>query len=328
VAVDAGGNVVTATDPPGGASSWTNAHIDSAFNYENHTAVQAALTSISCPLSTLCVAGDNVGNAITSTSPSGGPSGWRSEHIDPRAVGSGYGIASVACTSASLCVAVDGAAGDILTSADPTGGPAGWTVTTTPYALGGVWCPFGGLCVATDEGNSGNVMTMTPTRGVGTWRLAGIDGSNEISGLSCPTRSLCVVSDFRGRVLVGQRLPAAKQIRARLRRMLVCSGSLHAARHRARRDSVRFSAPTAGRLTIAWYVNAVRIATGVARFANGKTSRLGLSLTRVGDRLVESMRRLAVSAKATFTPTGHATIAARVRFLLRRASSQAPRSPC
>jgi len=59
VAMDASGNVVTSSNPAGGATAWTltNAGVD-AFNY---------VSGVSCPSSGLCVAVDRSGNVVTGT---------------------------------------------------------------------------------------------------------------------------------------------------------------------------------------------------------------------------------------------------------------------
>ena len=57
--MDASGNVVTSSNPAGGATAWTltNAGVD-AFNY---------VSGVSCPSSGLCVAVDRSGNVVTGT---------------------------------------------------------------------------------------------------------------------------------------------------------------------------------------------------------------------------------------------------------------------
>jgi hypothetical protein len=82
-----------------------------------------ALTAMSCPSASLCVAGDAVGNILTSSDPAGGPDAWSIAMADP-----GQGIVGVSCPSVSMCVAAD-FAGNILVSTDPTGGQSGWTKT-------------------------------------------------------------------------------------------------------------------------------------------------------------------------------------------------------
>jgi hypothetical protein len=95
VAVDHDGNVVTSTDPTGGAGTWTAVNIEATF-----------LTHVTCPSTSLCVATDWVGNIWTSTDPTGGASAWTSavvadsEHPED--------LTGISCPTTSLCVAIDG----------------------------------------------------------------------------------------------------------------------------------------------------------------------------------------------------------------------------
>ena len=101
VAVDNAGEVLTTTDPEGGATGWKAADIDGA----------RPLTGISCPSAVLfCVAVDSAGNVLTSTDPAGGQGAWTITHVDD-AINSAAevsGLTGVSCPLVSLCVAVDG----------------------------------------------------------------------------------------------------------------------------------------------------------------------------------------------------------------------------
>ena len=72
VAVDDAGNVVTSTDPTGGAAKWTAANVDGSNS----------LRDVSCPSTSLCVAVDNVGNVVTATDPTGGSAAWTAASVD------------------------------------------------------------------------------------------------------------------------------------------------------------------------------------------------------------------------------------------------------
>jgi hypothetical protein len=83
VGVDYWGNVVTATDPTGGASAWTVAPVDPngpALGFVD----QPSLTGVSCPSVSLCVAVDRAGNVLTSANPTGGSSAWTVAHCRER----------------------------------------------------------------------------------------------------------------------------------------------------------------------------------------------------------------------------------------------------
>ena len=66
-AMDAAGDVVTSTNPSGGAAAWTVAHVDTGSNN---------IFGISCPSVSLCVAVDSAGNVLASANPTGGAVEW------------------------------------------------------------------------------------------------------------------------------------------------------------------------------------------------------------------------------------------------------------
>ena len=91
--------------------------------------------------------------------------------------------------------------GAIVTSSDPTGGASAWTLTpgvaNAPLALS---CPTVSLCVG---GGVGGVVTSTdPTGGASAWRTAPVGAVVPLTGVSCPSVSLCVASDDANRVLI------------------------------------------------------------------------------------------------------------------------------
>jgi len=183
VGVDESGNVVTSSNPTGGATAWTVINVDGS-NY---------IGGVSCTTG-LCVAVDNFGNVVTSTNPTGGATAWTVTHVD----GSNF-LDGVSCPSAGLCVAVD-QSGNVVTSTNPTGGASAWTVTNLGGFLEGVSCPISALCVAVN--GTGNVLTSTnPTGGATAWAVTSVDGSNSMDGVSCPSSGLCVTVDQSGNVV-------------------------------------------------------------------------------------------------------------------------------
>ena len=68
--VDGNGNVVTSSNPTGGAAAW------------KVTAVRRWLGGVSCPSSGLCVAVDGSGNVLTSSNPTGGAAAWTVTQVD------------------------------------------------------------------------------------------------------------------------------------------------------------------------------------------------------------------------------------------------------
>ena len=115
-AVDANGNVLTSTNPTGGAGAWTTTSINGT----------TSINSISCVSTGLCVAGAN--NGVVLVSSNNGTS-WSS----PTTIGGGN-INSVSCVASGFCATSD-VSGDIyygypwltpyITDVTPVSGPIG-----------------------------------------------------------------------------------------------------------------------------------------------------------------------------------------------------------
>jgi hypothetical protein len=183
------------------------------------------LAAISCPTASLCVAVDDLGNILTSTSPGTNPGRWSITYLDRRPaalVGGGFAIS---CPSRRLCVATDNA-GNVLSSRDPTGGAGRWKVVHVinvdtglflPGAAGGgaISCPSTKLCVAV---NGGDVLASAqPTGSRREWRTTDIDSAvagplDGLFGISCPTTSFCAAVDTSGNVFLS-RDPGARHPR-------------------------------------------------------------------------------------------------------------------
>jgi hypothetical protein len=187
-AVDSAGDVVTSSDPTGGASAWSVAYLDIT-----------ALTGVSCPSADLCVGVDGGGNVATSTSPAGGASQWSLARLPAP-------MDAVSCASATLCVAVAGA--DVATSTNPAGGAGAWKwIDVDPVgSLLAVSCPSPSLCVGVDDFGH-VVMSTNPTGGAGAWSVNRLS-DGWLNAVSCPTAALCVAVDTAGDVLTSTR-PAA-----------------------------------------------------------------------------------------------------------------------
>jgi hypothetical protein len=188
VAVDVVGNVITSTNPTGGAAAWTVTNVDGGRN----------IRAVSCPATNFCVAVDLSGNAITSTNPTGGKGAWTVANVH-----NPIGMNAISCPSTTLCVATDEGF-NVVTSTNPTGGAVAWSSATIDSGrfnfLDAVSCPSASLCVAADQG--GNVITSTnPTGGAAAWTRANVDGFNSVNGVSCPATNLCVAVDSSGNVL-------------------------------------------------------------------------------------------------------------------------------
>jgi hypothetical protein len=213
VAVDYAGNVVTSTSPlvplptpeppPVQSPNWV---VTKGLAVGCGTAREPTCftTALSCPGTTLCVAGSVDGNVITSVNPTGGASAWKVMHVD----GSHY-ISSISCPNTGFCAAVDDD-GNVVISTNPTQGGGAWTVTHVndsncagsstptepPCSLTGVSCPSSSLCVAT-RSRGDVVVSSNPTGGAATWNIAHVD-ANHLAGVSCPSTHMCVAVDILG----------------------------------------------------------------------------------------------------------------------------------
>jgi hypothetical protein len=196
VAVDNVGQVVTSTNPTGGASAWTTAVLPNT----------PSLTGVSCPSATLCVI---VGSTrFYSITPSGGASAWKASG----SVAGGV-LVSLACPSVALCVGVgygDSTTGLASATATPSGPASGWAGTTidttvpsgNSQLLDSVACPGLGFCIALD-GADNAFDTVSPL--TGSWTpitAARAMSTSTWSAISCNTKT-CVVVDSRGFVTSG-----------------------------------------------------------------------------------------------------------------------------
>jgi hypothetical protein len=155
----------------------------------------------------LCVAFDDGGHVVTSTSPMSGGR-WQSARLHARtSLGGGVStqpdVVQVSCPSVSLCVAAD-SYGQVISSTNPAGGTGAWRaarLATDGEILTGVACPSVSLCVIADSG--GHVFTSTdPASGAVSWHRATVDRVlNWIAAVSCPSTILCVMADGAGNVL-------------------------------------------------------------------------------------------------------------------------------
>ena len=96
--------VVSSGEPPTYATATPTGSID-VFAGRAHTTVEidpaGGLTGIACASKSRCVAVDDGGNVLSTSSPTGGPGAWTRSHVDD------WPLAAVRCPSTSLCVAVD-----------------------------------------------------------------------------------------------------------------------------------------------------------------------------------------------------------------------------
>lgn len=217
VAVDADGSVVTSTKPTGGRGAWHAFAVDKRAVCTPDSGCVGP-SGVSCPSASLCVAVDQVGDVVTSTSPIGAASAWKTTRVN--GIGSCCLSAGVSCPLLSLCVVVDGAgtaasAANVVTSTNPTGGARSWIVANVDanQGLAGVSCAKAtSLCVVGDS--AGNVVSsINPIGGAGAWTATQVEAGAVsttpltppgVSSVSCPSASLCVAVDGLGNLVIGQ----------------------------------------------------------------------------------------------------------------------------
>ena len=193
VGVDDFGNVLTSTNPTGGAGTWTWVRTCDARSFGN------GFTAVSCPSITLCVAVDQDGNVTTSTNPTGGANAWSVGHVSPS-----DGFQSVSCPSTSFLHRdrwrrKSPATRPSASSTHPADGASAWQMIEVGggAAFSRLLLVHDALCCAIDE--SGSVYTSTnPTGGSsGSWAKAELPGTPTLNAVSCAA-SLCVVGSESG----------------------------------------------------------------------------------------------------------------------------------
>jgi hypothetical protein len=153
-----------------------------------------ALSGVSCPSSSLCVAVDADGQVLYTTRPAR-TRAWRDVRVSYRS------FASLACASTKLCVAGD-YHGGVVVSTNPTRAGAWHRLQLSQrYAVvDGVACPSTSLCIAVDS--QGNVLSsIDPAGGRNAWQVKKIDtvnGTGVLGGVACPTTRFCAAYDRVG----------------------------------------------------------------------------------------------------------------------------------
>jgi hypothetical protein len=160
----------------------------------------------------LCIAVDNQGNMLTSSTVTAPTPAWRFSNVDETNL-----IASISCPALELCVAVD-SLGNTLISTDPAAQVPTWTIALRDQLAGfaSVSCPSTTLCAAGDT--KGNVAISTdPSTGSPTWKLTNVDGvstrrfgSKSLTIGCAQGGGLCAAGDFAGRVVVTTDVTAPK----------------------------------------------------------------------------------------------------------------------
>jgi hypothetical protein len=200
---------------PALAGSWT------AFSLKDDR-VAGDLFGISCPTTTLCVAGGSDSLIAVSTNPAAGSKAWSVVHpggkVDiprtppggPEPGGGetlfpGAPVRGISCPSVTLCIAATFDS-RIFSSTNPTGGAAAWKIASLTgekeprLHMTGISCPSLQLCVAVAYGSK--VITSTdPTGEASAWTVSKLAAPVDLRGVSCPSVSFCVAVDNTGQIV-------------------------------------------------------------------------------------------------------------------------------
>ncbi len=188
VAGDLKGDVWVTAHPSRPGKGWRRETIDNT---------SYAITGVSCPTTTLCVAVDSTGQVFHSIKPLDGSTSWsKPSRVDTATQpgGSYAGFSGISCPTAKLCVAVDNAIdGQVAYTTTPDGPASSWHLVTVAnnVTLSSVSCSSATLCVI---GGSARYFSITPTGPASSWKAAGtLSGSVAVlSSLSCAGAKLCV----------------------------------------------------------------------------------------------------------------------------------------
>lgn len=194
VAVDNRGDVLTSTDPGGGAPAWATTAVDGTI----------PLTGLSCSSPQFCAAVDLAGDLVYSADPLGGAAAWHVEALP------GLGLtafparldgdfpSAVSCSRSACVVATRG--GELLASSTPASGAAGFGLLARDLAGGleAVSCAPGPWCRAVDA-HGQTLSSATPASGG--WQGAAAGTRAPLTAVSCPVAELCAATDSAGEVI-------------------------------------------------------------------------------------------------------------------------------
>ncbi len=183
--VGSAGLLEVSHDPGAGGRSWGEVSLGSPdFDFFN---------GISCPSRRLCVAADGQADrAAISTDDA--------RHWSFVKVG-GSGLDDVSCPTTSFCAAVD-QKGNVVTSTRPSAGSKAWHLARIDrHALSAISCASATLCAALD--GIRRVLVSTDPSRARSWTATQL--GHGLTGVTCPSNRLCLVTTNAGSVYVGRR---------------------------------------------------------------------------------------------------------------------------
>jgi hypothetical protein len=169
----------------------------------------SALTAVSCPTLSNCLASDLSGQVWQSLDQL--HKVWTGLAFDgpPQYPGSvsGNGLNAITCLTGSVCVAGGYQTGTNAGAVYSSDGRA-WLpfVVDAKAPLDAVVCPSAAVCVAGDT--AGDILTTGVPLG-GSWTATAVDPGIAITAIACPRSTVCVAVDAGGKMLVSHNPSAA-----------------------------------------------------------------------------------------------------------------------
>jgi hypothetical protein len=202
-------------------------------------------------------------------------------------------------------------AGDVITfHLTGAGGVRYQTISAWP--LSGLWCAAS-ACFAADQ-SGGLFASPAPGDQHAWWQTLRVAAAasatqpNAVTALACPSAMLCLALTSDGEVLHGPPPATRAKVRSALRAALGLAAQHARLRRLLRNDGYReiVDTPAPGRLTVIW--SEAHSAAVIGRVAqsiqHAGATRITIGLTRRGKRLLETGRRLRLTARGAFAPSG------------------------
>ncbi len=192
----AGTTTCVVSDSAGKALYATNVSASSSATWSSWSGVsgQSPSEAVACPTSGLCLlaAGSHEGGGGLYYATSLGGS-WKEAYVPT------YGVDTVSCVSASLCVA--GQAGGFLRESTKPASTS-WSVASQGSAvMSASTCLSSSFCAMADKTGYVHVAPSQSKIESNTWTQTDVDGSTALTGVACLSSSSCVAVDGAGNEL-------------------------------------------------------------------------------------------------------------------------------
>ncbi|HXB63485.1 MAG TPA: 6-bladed beta-propeller [Solirubrobacteraceae bacterium] len=151
--------------------------------------------AIDCPTASLCLLADGKETAGGKLYYATSLGGSFSEAYSPS-----YGVDTISCASASLCVDGQDGLGYFRYSTSPAS--TSWTLEYQgEAAMKGVFCLSSSFCAMVDSNGRVHVATSTGQIESSSWKETDVDGSTALNGIACTSTTSCVAVDSSGNAI-------------------------------------------------------------------------------------------------------------------------------